>query len=58
MAEIKSNAKKVPESAPSLKSKGMKLKGAKPKVGEPKKKDMKVSKKLDEAFAGKDKPGK
>lgn len=58
MAEMKSNAKSVPESAPSLKAKGLRLKGAKPKVGEPKAKDMKVSKKLDEAFAGKDKPGK
>jgi hypothetical protein len=56
MAEMKSNAKKVPASAPSLKSRGMKLKGKKPVPGEPKPKDLKVSKKLEEAFGGKDKP--
>lgn len=55
MAELKSNAKKVPSSAPSLKSRGAKKLNKSMKVGNPEPKDCKVSKKLEEAFAGKDK---
>lgn len=55
MAELKSNAKKVPSSSPSLKSRGAKKLNMSMAVGKPQSKDCNVSKKLEEAFAGKDK---
>lgn len=51
---MKSNAKMVPASAPSLKSRGMRMKNN-PPVGSKKPLDHNVSKKHEEAFQGKDK---
>jgi len=58
MAELKSNAKKVPASAPSVKSRGAKKLNKSMGVGKPEPKKIEASKSLEEAFAGKDKPGK
>jgi hypothetical protein len=58
MAELKSNAKVVPASAPSLKSRGFRIKSKKMIPGQEEEADKKVSKKLEESFEGKDKPGK
>lgn len=49
MSEMRSNAKKVPASSASIKSRGMKTAG-KEKIGASKKADMNVSKKLNETF--------
>lgn len=58
MAEMKSNAKKVPYSAPSLKSKGANKLNKSMGLGKPMPHNCEASKHVDESFKGKDKPGK